>query len=45
MNMGTRELNITPFKKDITAISGEVTSDISGRVVSIEVAPAGAMVV
>lgn len=45
ISIGTKELSITPFMKDAIAISGDVFFDIIGRVVSIDVAPAGAIAV
>ena len=43
--MGTKELSMTPFINATTTISGLVYSEIIGKVVSIEVAPAGAIAV
>ncbi len=45
ISIGTKELSITPFMKDAMATSGDVFFDIIGRVVSIDVAPAGAIAV
>jgi hypothetical protein len=44
-SIGTKVLRIAPLIKDITAISELVALEIKGRVVSMEVAPAGAMAV
>ncbi len=45
ISIGTKELSITPFIKDAIATSEDVFFDIIGNVVSIDVAPAGAMAV
>ena len=41
--MGTKVLNNAPLIKAITTISGLVAREMIGKVVSMEVAPAGAI--